>query len=194
MMEELFRFFWRGALGGAIVPSLFYIYYAFLFRGSPLFWYLLVLSLFTLIPGAIVGFILWVLCQRFVERLGSLPRILLGTAIATTIAALELIYFSLSPPHNPLDTGELIVYLARILFWLIVNGFLTGGLAGWLCPATSMFRREPRLNYWERVREYEAAQAERDYWLAHLDSEKSRAPVAQFEASPGPVKKREVRL
>jgi hypothetical protein len=174
MLKELFRFLWRGALGGAIVPSLFYIYYLFMVFGSVFFWYFLILLFFTLIPGAIVGFCLWVLCVRFVERLESLTRVLLAMAIVSTISVLELIYFSSSRPHDSIDTPGLIVELPRILFWLLINGALTGGLAGWLCPATAVFRREPRLTYWERVREYEAAQAERDHWLSKLDSEKSR--------------------
>jgi hypothetical protein len=174
MMEDLFRFFLRGALGGAIVPSLFYIYYASMSYGSIFFWYFLVLSLSTLVPGGIVGFGLWVLCVRFVDRLESPSRVLLGMAIVSTIVALELIYFSGSRPQDSIDTTGLIVELPRILFWLLINGALTGGLAGWLCPATAVFRREPKPAYLERVREYEAAQAEREYWVSKLDSEKSR--------------------
>jgi hypothetical protein len=166
-MQDLIRFIWRGALGGAIVPSFIYIYYMMMLYGSSLFWVLLIISLSAALPGAVVGATLWFLCVRFVESLGTLLRITIGVSVGSTITALWWIYSAY--PYR----GDFVDF-PRLIFWILFNGASIGVFAGWLCPAATVFRKEAKLTYWERVREYEAAQAEREHWLAQLDSEKSR--------------------
>jgi hypothetical protein len=62
----------------------------------------------------------------------------------------------------------------RMILSSLSNGASVGVLAGLFCPAATIYRREPKLSYLERAREYEAAQAEHEYWKAQLASGKSR--------------------
>ena len=166
-MRDLIRFVWRGALGGAIIPLTWYGYYLIIAWRVPFIRYYLLVSLcITAIPGALVGMVLWLLCFLFVDRLGTFLRIIIGVAIALTIITLPGIPRSQSPLDEPSESLRLIV-------WILIYGVAVGGLAGWLCPPTMIFRREPEPPYWERVREYEAAQAEREYWIAQRNSGKS---------------------
>jgi hypothetical protein len=163
LVQDLSRFIWRGALGGMIVPAL----YLFALYGPAFILYFLITSFWLAIPGAIVGAFLWFLCARFVDSLGALLRITIGVVIASTV--MTLMSFSTFSSHGDLAD------LPLLIFWLPLNGASIGVLAGWLCPSATVFRKEPKLTHWERVRQYEEAQAEHDYWKAQLESGKSRA-------------------
>ncbi len=164
-MKDLLRFVWRGALGGAIIPSLFWAYYLWVFFGTPLFWLVLITSYGLAIPGTIVGVGLWV-CALFFDRVGALWRVLIGMAIASTILVLVCLASIDSFTYDS-------QYFRRLIFSAVFY-VAVGGMAGWICPATRIFRKEPELPYWERVREYEAAQAEHEFWKAQRESGKSR--------------------
>ena len=69
-MDDLTRFIWRGAVGGAILPLLSCAYLIF-FNPPAFFYYVLITFPWLEIPGAIVGATLWILCARFVDSLGS---------------------------------------------------------------------------------------------------------------------------
>lgn len=168
-MRDLIRFVWRGALGGAILPSLVWVYFLVATFPTPLFWLLLITGVGLAIPGAIVGGILWVLCKLFVKRLGILLRIAIGVGINSTILVMELITSDDVFFYDSVNFRRLIF---TSIFYLSI-----GGIAGWTCPAATVFRKkpkEPELTYWERVREYEEAQAEHEFWKAKLDSRKSQ--------------------
>jgi hypothetical protein len=160
-MRDFIRFVWRGAVGGAIVPSLVVAYYLIILFGSPLFWIFLISFSFSLIaiPGAIVGAVLWI-CALFRDRLGLVLRVMIGMAIYSVPLLMEW-----------LRSDELLDYspqsFRRAVVWTAFN-LLFGGMAGLLCPATRIYRREPEPPYWERVRQYEAAQAEHDLRKAQL--------------------------
>ena len=154
-MLDLIRFIWRGALGGAIVPSLFWVYYLLVFFGTPLFWYVLFIAYSLAIPGAIVGAGLWV-CALLVERLGLLLRVTIGMAINSAILALGCLTST-----NLINQDA---QFSRRLIFSSIYYLAVGATAGWICPAAAIFRTEPEPAYWERVRQYEAAQAEHEYW------------------------------
>jgi hypothetical protein len=153
------------------MPLFLFGYYAIIFGAAP-GWYFVIICFWGAIPGAIVGAVLWVLCVRFVDSLGALSRITIGVAIASTLVSVLWLYllwvYSGDSYHDDL------LDFPRMIRASIVNGVPIGALAGWLSPSTTIFRKEPEPPYWERVREYEAAQAERDYWLAQQHSGKSR--------------------
>ena len=163
-MRDLIRFVWRGALGGAILPSVWLVYYLVVTFGSPIFLLILIIGVGFAVPGAIVGGILW-FCALFVDRLGILLRVTIGVALNWSILLVGLITSEDSFLHGSLNF--------RYLIFAAVYSLSIGGIAGWACPAAAIFRNEPRepeLPYWERVREYEAAQAEREFCKAKLDS------------------------
>lgn len=160
-MRDLIRFVWRGAVGGAIVPSLVVAYYLIILFGSPLFWIFLISFSFSLIaiPGAIVGAVLWI-CALFRDRLGLILRVMIGMAINSVFLLWEWLRSKETLDYNPQNLRRQISWSAFCL--------LIGGMAGWLCPATRIYRKEPEPRYWERVRQYEAAQAEHDLRKAQL--------------------------
>ena len=171
-MDDLIRFVWRGAVGGLIVPLLLYTFLIFPF-GPALVFYLLFVSFWLVIPGALVGLTLWFVCTRFVDRLEVIFRMMIGMAVVSTILALVWLYSIFSSRSDLVDFPQLILDLPRLIFWLLFNGASIGLLAGWLCPSTAVFRKEPELSYRERVRQYEEAQAEHEYWKAKLESGQS---------------------
>ncbi|MEP6819874.1 MAG: hypothetical protein ABJA18_10095 [bacterium] len=173
-MRDLIKFVWRGALGGAIVPLLLSTYYLIVIFGTPLFWVYLISSPFLAIPGAIVGVILWI-CSLFFDRLGIVLRVTIGVAINSMFLVLEWLRSSESFSYDP-------SYLRRFIFWS-TSYLLIGGMAGWLCPAAATWRREPEPPYWERVRQYEAAQAEHDFGKAQLDRESTEKTVAEPDSN-----------
>ncbi|HEV7475598.1 MAG TPA: hypothetical protein VGN90_16200 [Pyrinomonadaceae bacterium] len=168
-MDDLIRFVLRGALGGAIVP-LFFVARSFYFLyDSPLFWYFLVISFWAAVPGAIIGMTLWFLCVRFVDRLGAVSRILIGLATGITIMVLVWMFLLWSYPGD-----SDVLNFPRMILSSLSNGASVGVLAGLFCPAATSYRREREPCYWERVRQYEEAQTEHEYWKAQLASGKSR--------------------
>ena len=144
-MYDLIRFVWRGTLGGAIVP-LFYVARYFL-NDSPLFWFFLIISFWAAVPGAIIGVTLWFLCARVVDRIGAVSRILIGLATGTTIMVVVWMCMPLIYP------GADLLNFPRMIHSSLSNGAAVGVLAGLLCPAATVFRREPELSYWERARQ-----------------------------------------
>jgi hypothetical protein len=172
-MDDLIRFVLRGGLGGAIVPLFSFIPYWYFFAGPLFLWYLLVVSFCLALPGAVIGAILWFLCARFVDRLGPLSRIMIGLALGSSIMA--LVWLCLLWSHSGASYDADLLSIPRMIRSSLSNGASVGVLAGLLCPAATIYRREPELPYWERVREYEAAQAEHEYWKSQLASGKSPA-------------------
>jgi len=168
-MRDLIRFVWRGALGGAIVPSLFWVYYLLLFFDTPAFWYVLIFSSPLLVPGAIVGVSLW-FCALYFERLGLRLRVMIGMATTSAILALGW----LASTESVFKIFQDPQYVRRVIFWSVYY-LVIGGTAAWICPATTIFRKEPEQSYSERVREYEKAQAEHEYWKTQLALGKSQA-------------------
>lgn len=165
-MYDLIRFVWRGTLGGAVVPLFFVARY--LVADSPWFWFFLILSFWAMLPGAMIGVTLWFLCVRVVGRIGAVSRILIGVATGTTIMLVVWMCMLLVSP------GADLLDFPRMIQSSLSNGAAVGVLAGLLCPAAAVFRREPKLSYLERARQHEAAQAEREYWKAQLAAGKPR--------------------
>jgi hypothetical protein len=156
-MLDFIRFVWRGA----IVPSLVVAYFLIVL-GSPPFWVFLIYFSFSLlvIPGAIVGAVLWI-CALFRVRLGLVRRVIIGMAINSVFLLWEWLRSNEILDYNPQNLRRQISWSA---FYLLI-----GGMAGLLCPATRIYRREPELPYLERVRQYEAAQAEHDFRKAQIN-------------------------
>ena len=164
-MRDLIRFVWRGALGGAILPALIVAYYLFWIFGTPFFWVILISSFFVAVPGAIVGTVLW-LCALVFHRISILWRVIIGMATTVTFLLLNGIISAAEFSYDPQFFRE---QLFSLIYCLAI-----GGMAGWVCPAARIYQREPELSYRERVREYEAAQAEREFHQARAESAKSR--------------------
>jgi hypothetical protein len=158
-MRDFIRFVWRGAAGGAILPALSLVVQLILLFGSPLFWVFLISSPYLAVPGAIVGAMLWI-CALFRDRLGLALRLAIGVAINSVFLLMGLLTSSKTLFYDPQG-------LRRHIFWSVFY-LLIGGMAGLFCPATRIYRREPEPPYWERVRQYEAAQAEHDLRKAQL--------------------------
>ena len=145
-MHDLIRFVWRGTLGGAIVP-LFFVARYFL-SDSPLFWFFLIIFFWSTVPSALIGVTLWLLCARFVDRLGAVSRILIGMATGTTI--MVLVWMAMLWVYSG-DSD--LLNLRRMILSSLSNGASVGVLAGYLCPAATVYRREPELSYLERARQ-----------------------------------------
>jgi hypothetical protein len=153
-MNDFISFVCRGALAGSIFPLLFLIFhfgprYGPLFFLGVIFWYLA--------PGAMVGLVMWV-CGQVANKPGAILRITIGTAISF-------------PVNASLNFSDLVVVIRSLLdmtfddiLWGLVRILLfcvaIGGVAGFVCPAEKTSKKEPELSYWERLRLYEAAEAE----------------------------------
>lgn len=155
-MQDLFRFVWRGAVGGMIVPLLL--------NGSGLLYFALI-SLWTLpiiffylaIPGAVVGIALWILCRRAVENIPPIRRAAFGVVTLIGLTGLFAIgsYVTGWGSEYPYQGESGLIEWMRWLLLLSIYFLGAGGLAGIMCPARLLVRPEPRLSYRERVELYE---------------------------------------
>jgi hypothetical protein len=152
-MIDLIKFVVRGALGGAIFP--FVIAGLTLVLAPYIFVVFLGALLWCLIPGAVVGLGLW-LIARFLKRLRPEVRFGVGTLVVfvTLFGLLLLSWMSAS-----IDYESLPAYVAVVLLTAIVSAG-TGGIAGLACPDSLSRKKEPKLNYWERLALSEMAERE----------------------------------
>jgi len=171
-MIDLIKFVARGALGGAIFPVLLMIGLSIPLGPALALVILVALSYWYLIPGAVVGLALW-LIARFGNRLPASVRFGVGTLIpfATLFGAFLMSLTSASIELESLPASVAVVVLIAILSSAI------GGIAGLACPDGLSRKKEPKLNYWERVALYEMA--EREALVAR----------ARFQTRPDFVKK-----
>src|SRR6266852_5209618 len=122
-MSDIFRFIWRGALGGVIMPLLLYAYFWIVPYGLLAIWYLPLILVYVAIPGGIVGAILWLFCSRVSPNIGPFQRLLIGAGVVSTIIVLLSLNARLGVRGNEAE-------VLSVLVWSLIYGTLIGGLAG----------------------------------------------------------------
>ncbi len=85
--KNLLKVIWRGALGGAIGGFLYYLLIVFkLWPDVPYFGLtLLIIPIFGIIIGGMVGAAIWILGRRSGKDLNVIPRIIIGVVFAALL-------------------------------------------------------------------------------------------------------------
>ena len=164
-MRDFVRFVLRGAWGGAMASATFtlliVLYYfgpswgvMYLFHPFALF--------FFAVPGAFVGFVLWVVTALTGTRLNAILRIIIGMVGMGLLLAMYLviILYELGDV-NRIDLSQF--SFSTPVVWLLLWLAVTGGSAGLASPSGKLFTKEAGLTYWERVALFEIAQREASF-------------------------------
>jgi hypothetical protein len=112
---------------------------------------------FFAVPGACVGFVLWLITVVIGKRLIAILRITIGVGVLLTIY-FGIVLYALGGHVDRIDFTQFSDSAA--VWWLLIWLAVSGGLAGLASPSRKLFTREPGLTYWERVALYEIAQVE----------------------------------
>jgi hypothetical protein len=155
-MKDFLSFILRGAWAGIVFPSAVSVLIwgsvgAFLFLN-------LTFLLYSGLPGAIVGLVLWFVAARTTKPIRPIIRFAIGTG---TVAAILLpVWFHQAA--TSVSRGYISeLDIPSVLMRLTVYAAGVGGLAGLACPASREYEyNEPELSYRERTRLYEAAEKE----------------------------------
>jgi hypothetical protein len=159
-MRDFLRFVGRSALGSAIAGSAFTLLICLCLFGPS--WELLylfhpvALACFA-VPGAIVGFVLWIVATLTGAKLSAIWRITIGIGVVPAIYFV-LVLYELSGHVDRIDFSQLSFSTPVVLLLLWIG--VIGGIAGLASPAEKLFKKESGLTYWERVALYEIAQRE----------------------------------
>jgi hypothetical protein len=127
--------------------------------------------IYALPPGAIVGFVLWLIAGKAVKPLTPGFRFGIGTIVVAVILVLMWGYQATKLDANQLEYLDIPSTLMRL--GVLSAGW--GGLAGLACPASREYRPEPELTYRERTQLYEAAEQEAK---AARESSRSKRVIA----------------
>ena len=159
-MKDFVRFILRGALGGAMVGATFTLLICLYYFGPS--WSLMYLFhpfalAFFAVPGAFVGFVLWLITVVIGKRLIAILRVTVGMGVLLTIYFIIVLY-ELGGHLDRIGFTEFSVSTA--VGWLLTWLAVSGALAGLASPSRKLFTSEPGLTYWDRVALYEIAQVE----------------------------------
>jgi hypothetical protein len=158
-MRDFIRFVLRGGMGSAIAGPLF-TWLIFLRYFGP-YWeqlYLLhplVLACFAM-PGAFVGFVLWIVTRFAGVRLTNIPRMAIGMGVVLT-SYLVFVLWAVSVDGG---WGNLKELPYEPVVWLLLWLSVVGGTAGLMSPSQKLFPKPAGLTYWDRVALYEIAKQE----------------------------------
>jgi hypothetical protein len=174
-MRDFFRFVCRSALGSAIAGATLTALIILCFFGSS--WELLYLFhpialVCFAIPGAIIGFVLWIVSALTGAKLSAISRIAIGIGVVPAIYFI-LVLYELGGHLDRLDFSQL--SFSTPVVWLLLWVGVIGGLAGLASPSEKLFKEETGLTYWERVALYEIAQVE-----AGLASKRHPHPIGEI--------------
>ena len=159
-MKDFVRFMLRGALGGAMAGATFTLSICLYYFGpswSLMYLFHPVALAFFAVPGAFVGFVLWLITVVIGKRLIAILRITVGMGVLLTIYFIIVLY-ELSGHLDRIGFTEFSVSTA--VGWLLTWLAVSGALAGLASPSRIHFNKDAVLNYWERVALYEIAQVE----------------------------------
>lgn len=159
-MKDFVRFMLRGALGGAMAGATFTLLMCFYYFGPS--WSLMYLFhpfalAFFAVPGAFVGFVLWLIAMVIGKRLIAILRITIGMGVLLTIYFVIVLY-ELGGQVDRIDFNQFSGSMA--VWWLLIWLAVSGALAGLASASRMRFNKDAVLNYWERVALYEIAQVE----------------------------------
>ncbi|SRR5258706_8865066 len=174
-MRDFFRFVCRSALGSAIAGATFTALLILCFFGPS--WELLYLFhpialVCFAIPGAIIGFVLWIVATLTGTKLSAIWRVTIGIGVVPAMYFILGLY-ELIGHMDRIDLSQLSFStpFALLLLWIGV----IGGIAGLTSPSEKLFKKETGLTYWERVALYEIAQRE-----ASLASKRHAHPIGEI--------------
>jgi hypothetical protein len=163
-MEDFLRFVVRATWGGAIFTALIFTYYFGLRYGPIFFLYPMALPYF-IIPGGMVGIILWFWTGRVGYALGMSLRIIIGTSVVFIMVILLDTYHLattrfLRDGLAEISSWQKAAWMFQLTTTRLIESVGIGGLAGLACPSNRVLRRKSRTSYRERARIYEAAESQ----------------------------------
>ena len=122
-----------------ILPTVLTVWFFVLlfgWRGALVFIYFPQRFLFSAVPGAMAGLVLWCLTAQMYPRIGPLRRIAFGAATLLTILFVEVI-----------DNFAILLEFfanAESIIWSLAFTIVSGALAGLGCPARRLI---PKTSY-----------------------------------------------
>jgi hypothetical protein len=159
----------RGIWGGAIFMALMFTY-NFGLRYGPLFLVSPLVLPYVVLPGGVVGLVLWFWTGRVDYVLGAPLRITIGSVVVFVIVVFFVIYQVATNPFTQIDhTGTKVM---QEIPWISVVSTAIGGLAGLLCPSKRLFTKASKVTFRERMLLYKKAESQ-----AKQNREKSQAQI-----------------
>jgi hypothetical protein len=163
-MEDFLRFVVRATWGGAIFTALIFTYY-FGLRYGPIFFLDPMALPYFIVPGGMVGIVLWFWTGRVGYALGMGLRIIIGTGVVFVMVILLDAYHLattrfLQDGLAEISSWQKSAWIFQLTTTRLIESVGVGGLAGLACPSNRVLRRAPRTSYRERAQSYEAAETQ----------------------------------